>query len=197
MGEPAVQTVSVGQAVQANPSITSHKGMFGQWKLEVNKKTGGPVGPPAITAEKRGLVQPDTEPPATDHPNELVYDPDLGALIHPDADPAIRAAVALLGGVHLPVEQPGPAPGTVITRWSEAAEFGRLRCKHCGGPFQWGEVEAIQDRHTPGGRRPGNGDRKYVMLDPDCVPHVCGRSARVVRVKGTDSGPQATEPAAV
>ncbi len=149
-------------------------------KAEPSEKTLGPLGPPP-----------------TGHPDELVHDPDLDALIHPDADPAIRAAIALFAGVQVPVEHPAPAPGTVITRWSEAAEFGRLRCKHYGGPFIWGAVGTIQDRHTPEGRRPGNGDRKYIMLDPDYVPHVCGRSARVVTVEGTDSEPQATEPAAV
>lgn len=60
------------------------------------------------------------------------------------------------------------------SRVTEFDDAGNLRCKKCLGFVQWGTVELIYDSENPKGRRPNKkDDRKYILLDPDFVPHGC------------------------
>jgi TubC N-terminal docking domain len=74
-----------------------------------------------------------------------------------------------------------------VERWKLSDENGLSKCKSCGGRIHWGEVESIQDSKTPTGRKPGQGDRKWIPLDPDYVPHSCSGLRRIEHKRGKET----------
>ncbi len=52
-------------------------------------------------------------------------------------------------------------------------------CKYCRAPIQWGQVTEILDAKSPGGRRPGPGEQRWIPLDADYQPHGCRKVASI------------------
>jgi hypothetical protein len=59
-------------------------------------------------------------------------------------------------------------------RWTEAEERCCTRCRRCGGPIVWGEVDRVFDNEHPEGRPRRAAKRRWIPLDPDFAPHGCG-----------------------
>lgn len=71
-----------------------------------------------------------------------------------------------------------------IERWPLAAELGLSRCKRCRGAIVFGEVVEICTSEHADGRPPRSKAERWVILDPDLMPHGCGTplAGRVVTV---------------
>jgi hypothetical protein len=75
-----------------------------------------------------------------------------------------------------------------IERWPLAAELGLSRCKRCRGAILFGEVVEICNSEHADGRPPRSKAERWVILDPDLMPHGCGTplAGRVVTVDASE-----------